>query len=115
MVLFRRLRACWIESAAVVPDAQLHLFRAELEGHLDSRRVRVLHRIRDGFLTYAQQVVLDDTRDFALGALDGEAPRYGGALSARSLTFTSALEKSSLFSRAVDRKLQTERRASAKY
>src|SRR5215475_9997566 len=94
MATFHGLRACWIESTAVVPDAQLHLFKLELEGDFNSRRVRVFHGIGDRFFADAEQIVLKHALKLPLGAPDGEAQLYSRVLQCPLTCFHQRFRKS---------------------
>ncbi|SRR6266581_5341567 len=79
MTPFGNSPACRLESAAIIPDLQLHLIKAKIEYYLDSRCMRMFYDIGQGFFADAKQVMLRDTTDFPRGALHQEAWCYSGA------------------------------------
>src|SRR5260221_741530 len=54
MTPFRNFPACRLESAAIIPDVQLHLFGGEIEDRLDSRLIRMVYSMGRGFFPDAQ-------------------------------------------------------------
>ena len=73
MTPFGHFPACRLESAAIIPDLELHLFGGQIEDYRDSRCMRMFYDIAQGFLADAQQVMLKDITDFPRGALHREA------------------------------------------
>ncbi len=73
MTPFGNLPACRFESAAIIPDLQLHLVGGEIEDHLDSRCMRMLYDIGQGFFADAQQMMLKDITGFPWSVLHQKA------------------------------------------
>ena len=67
------LPAYRLESAAVIPDLHLDLLGGEIEDHLDSRGMRMLYDIGQGFFADAKHVMVEDIIGFPRGTLHREA------------------------------------------